>query len=100
MPIEITRNKISKAKITVQTSRDETAVIRGKNLFDLVPGNFQKSLYEGLVLEFEQLSGPEAGSVRVKIAFGILYTTVFTLGWKTKAAEVGIGGECYRIELT
>lgn len=111
MDITITPHKKPQESIKITLSGEKPKTISGEDLFALITkNNGGKSggrfppiggpLYHGVILKFNQLPAPPPGLVQVTITFNaLLYETSFTIGWKTKTAEMKIGGECFRIEV-
>ncbi len=101
MSARITTPKNPKGAIDILTSSQKTSFVSGDQLLTLRGGHFvRKKPYEGIVITIDQLAGDEAGSLRVNVRFGMTRMVVFTLGWKNKQADICIGDDCFRIELT
>lgn len=98
--VRITTPGNTKGSIDLATSPQKTTFISGGQLRELRGGHFvNKKHYESIAIVIDELSGMEAGSLKVTVRFKVSQAVIFTLGWKTKSADVYIGDDSFRIEL-
>lgn len=99
--VRITTPRNAKGSIDLATSPQKTTFVSGGQLLDLMKIRYfvNKKPYDGFVIMIDELSGPEAGSLRINVRFGLARMVTFTLGWKNRSADVSIGNDSFRIEL-
>lgn len=99
--VRITTPRNSEKSLELSASPEKSTIISGRQLLELMKNRhfFNKKTYDGIVIVIDELSGTEAGSLRINIRFGMARTVTFTLGWKNRQADICIGDDCFRIEL-
>lgn len=97
---KITTPLKSKATLSLYPTSRKTAIVSGEQLFRLKGGRTRLGLYRAVILEIKECMGAEAGTLQVTVIFERATKVVFFLGWKTKYADIMVGDDPFRIEMT
>ncbi len=88
-----------KASLPLYPSPHKTQTVCGGELFKLKGGRAKNRLYEKIVLEINECSGAEAGTIKITVIFERTIRIVSFLGWKTKYTDIRVGNDTFRIEM-
>lgn len=89
-----------RASLPIYSSAHKTEKVRGSQLLRLKGGRAKNKLYEKIVLEINECSGAEAGTIKITVIFEKTIRVALLLGWKSRYADITILNDTFRIEMT